>query len=384
VAEPTPKGDGNKTPGKPAVPAPKSTAPARSSARSTPFWQRVPALTNQPATFIIAFAVVVVAVVALVAFGYWNSYVGPGRAAAVRVGDKTYNMSYFARRMKATINDPVSSGVSASQILSLPEQLATDIIEEEVLLQRASTLGVGASDAEIDGLMAEKLAVVFSKDDSGNIQSTPAFANSIRNALQRSGLSLAEYRRSVHAQQLRIAVRKHFENQIPKETPAVLLRQIAVADEAKAKELKTQIEGGADFAALVAALSEDSLTKDKGGLRDWAPKGFLPEEFEKEAYTLPIGGVSTPFQSSGKWVLYRVEERQDARELTEQERTQLASKQMSDWLDEQRKSLTTRSYLDDQDRQEYALDHSGALEFIRNSNPAGRPTLPIPGGGGTP
>jgi foldase protein PrsA len=166
--------------------------------------------------------------------------------------------------------------------------------------------------------------------------------------------------------------------------PAVLLRQLAVSDEAKAKELKQRIEGGADFAALVAAQSEDTLTKDKGGLRDWAPKGFLPDEFEQEAFTLPVGAVSAPFQSGGKWFIYRVEEREEARVLTDQERSQLATKHMSAWLDEQRKSLTIENHLNDPNRQSYALEHSGALARLATTNPAGRPTLPLPGSGSNP
>jgi foldase protein PrsA len=387
VAESKPTNDAGKTTAKPAAPRQVTPAarPAQTAKRpSEPIWRRIPALANQPATLIGATGLVILAVVVLVALGFWNSNIRPGRETAVEVGSETYDMTYFTRRLKALLNDPVSAGTSPSQILALPEKLAKDIIEEEVLLQRAGNLGVAVSDSEIDSLMAERLGVPFTTDGEGKIQGSPAFASSVRNRLQLSGLSLAEYRRSIHAQQLRTGVRKHFDSQIPRETPAVLLRQLAVNDKAKAEELKQQIEGGADFAALASSVSEDSLTRSQGGLRDWAPKGFLPDEFENLAYSLPIGKVSDPFESSGKWVIVRVEERQEARELSQQERDQAVNKRLVDWVDEQGKDLNAKHYLDDGGRSDYALKHSGALERAINANSSGRPTLPIPGTGSNP
>ena len=53
-------------------------------------------------------------------------------------------------------------------------------------------------------------------------------------------------------------------------------RQIQVADQATADDLKAQIDGGADFAALAAANSTDTATKDSGRRRGlgaaWLPQ----------------------------------------------------------------------------------------------------------------
>jgi parvulin-like peptidyl-prolyl isomerase len=388
VAEPTPKPSAPKpAPATPArsgaPPRPASVAAAKAPARRA-FWRRLPGLANQPAALVGVTGLVVLVVVFLVGFGYWDTYIRPGREASVKVGGRTYDMVYFARRMKAQLNDPIAGGASAQQIAALPGRLGKDIVDEEVLIQRASSVGVGVSDDEIDGLLAEKLAIPFTKDENGQIARTPSFANSVRAALQRSGLSVAEYRRAIHGQQLRIATRKYFESQIPKELPAARLRQIAVSDEAKAKELKQQIEAGADFAQLATSVSVDSLTKNQGGLRDWAPKGFLPDEFEQLAFSLPIGQMSEPFKSSDQWVIVRVEERQDNRELTEQERSQLATKRLNDWLESQRLELHAVSYMEKLDRVTYALEHSGARDFIRTRNPSNRSAPPISPGGGSP
>lgn len=327
-------------------------------------WRRLPALAGHPATFVGVTGLVVLVVGLLVGYGYWNSYIRPARAPAVRVGERTYDMAYFARRMKAALNDP-TAGAASQQVFSLPQRLAQDIVDEEVFLQRAHTLGVGVSDAEIDRSLAERLGVAYMPDAEGNVMATPAFASAVRTALQRSGLTLAEFRRAAHAQRLRTAVRQHFQNQIPKELPAVRLRQLAVADEARAKELKQQIEAGADFAQLASAFSEDALTKEKGGLRDWAPQGYLPAEFERLAYSLPLGQLSEPFQNAGLWVILRVEERQDAREVGEQERDQLVTRRVNEWLADQRKMLGAVHYLDKRDREMYALEHSGAIDILR-------------------
>jgi parvulin-like peptidyl-prolyl isomerase len=374
VAEPTPTPTPTSNPQSPKTASARAAARPAASARPaagspakaqwTSSWRRLPALSNQPATFVGVVGLVVLIVAGLIGYGYWSSYIQPGREAAVKVGGQTYDMTYFSRRMKAVLNDPISGGITPQQVAALPERLARDIIDEEVILRRAPTLGIGVSDAEIDKTLAEKLALAYTPDENGNVMATPAFASAVRSALQRNGLTLAELRRAAHAQRLRSALMQHFQGQIPKEMPAVRVRQLAVSDEAKAKELKQQIDGGADFAQIASSVSEDGLTKEQGGLRDWTPKGFLPDEFEKLAYTLPIGQVSEPFQSSGKWVLLRVEEREDNREVSDQDREKLASERMEAWLEEQRLELNARHYLDQRDRQNYALEHSDALEAL--------------------
>ncbi|MFN8557949.1 MAG: peptidylprolyl isomerase [Dehalococcoidia bacterium] len=334
--------------------------------------------------------------VVLVAVGFWVSEIAPSRQAAVRVGLREPSMSYFVKRLNTVLADPVYSGPSASSLISqAPATVSRDIIEEEVLLRRAATLGVTVSNDEIDGYIAEKLFLPFVRDAEGKMKYSQSFENGVRSTLRRGGLTLAEYRRSMHGQRLRDAVKKHFEEGAPEAQPAVRLRQISLSDEAAAKDVQQQVAGGADFAQVVATRSTDLTQQATGGLLDWAPEGLLLPEFKDPATKLPVGQVSDPIKVGDKYYVIRVEERSESRQLTASERTTLATKMFDEWMQQQHHHLGVENFVtSDQNRERYAIERSNALDIIvRNQAnrrggaggarpPAGIP--PAPAGGTTP
>ena len=71
-------------------------------------------------------------------------------------------------------------------------------------------------------------------------------------------------------------------------------------DKAKADQLHRQLEGGASFAALARKHSEDPGTKAQGGKYP-AVKGQSPPEFDKVAFELEKGEISTPVKTQLGW-----------------------------------------------------------------------------------
>jgi peptidyl-prolyl cis-trans isomerase C len=116
-----------------------------------------------------------------------------------------------------------------------------------------------------------------------------------------------------------VAVRSHYENIVAALGEREFhFRLIAVADEAKAKELLAFLKAGqADFAALAR---QHSLlpSRDKGGEMDWisfktpAEEGRtqgLPLPLANIVATLPSGGLaSSPISWQGRWYLIRMDE----------------------------------------------------------------------------
>ncbi len=361
-------------PKRPALTDRRRAVPA-GPATGRPWRARLSAL-NLHAGVVLVTAVVLLVAFGLIAYGYWDTYLRPAREPAVRVGPRTYDMTYFVRRMRLALAEPSGLSPSPATMAALPERLAQDIINEETALQRAPALGVAVSDDDIDKELAARVRAVVMTDEQGHVQRSPSFEVTVREVLKDSGLTLAQYRRAVHGQLLLREIQKHFERQIPDSAPGVQLRVIAVKDEATARDLKRQLDGGADFAQLATSRSEDA-SKSNGGLRDWAPKGSLPPAVEDVAYRLPVGAVSDPFAVDGQWYIIKVEDRSENREITAQQKSDMAQKQRDNWLAEQAQQLKARSYLSDPQRQRYALEQSGALDLLRNASQPGQQPAPI-------
>jgi len=82
---------------------------------------------------------------------------------------------------------------------------------------------------------------------------------------------------------------------------------ILVDSEAKAAELKTQIEGGADFAELARANSSDGAAQNGGDL-GWFGLGMMVKPFEDAVVTMKVGEVKGPVQTDFGWHLIKLTE----------------------------------------------------------------------------
>ncbi len=86
---------------------------------------------------------------------------------------------------------------------------------------------------------------------------------------------------------------------------------ILVETEQEAKDLITQIEGGADFAELATANSKDPGSAPNGGALGWFGAGQMVPEFETAAAALEPGAISAPVQTQFGWHVIRLDEVRD-------------------------------------------------------------------------
>ncbi|MDX2149353.1 MAG: peptidylprolyl isomerase [Bryobacteraceae bacterium] len=77
---------------------------------------------------------------------------------------------------------------------------------------------------------------------------------------------------------------------------------------AKAQELKKKIAGGADFAEVAKAESDDTGSGASGGLLGTFSRGQMVPAFEQAAFALPVGQVSDPVKTQFGYHLIRVDE----------------------------------------------------------------------------
>jgi parvulin-like peptidyl-prolyl isomerase len=76
---------------------------------------------------------------------------------------------------------------------------------------------------------------------------------------------------------------------------------------AKAQELRKKVVDGADFAAIAKAESDDTQSGSNGGDLGTFKRNSMVPEFEKTAFTLPVGQVSEPIKTQFGYHIIKVE-----------------------------------------------------------------------------
>jgi peptidyl-prolyl cis-trans isomerase C len=87
-------------------------------------------------------------------------------------------------------------------------------------------------------------------------------------------------------------------------------RHILVPTEEACLQLKTQIEGGADFAALASEHSECPSGKKGGELGEFG-RGEMVPEFDQVVFTAAVGEVQGPVKTQFGYHLLEVTERNE-------------------------------------------------------------------------
>ena len=78
------------------------------------------------------------------------------------------------------------------------------------------------------------------------------------------------------------------------------------------EDILNKINSGEDFAQLASELSDDTITKPKGGDLGFVPRGRLVKSFEDVAFTLKPGEVSEIVETPFGYHLIKIDEKKDA------------------------------------------------------------------------
>lgn len=123
---------------------------------------------------------------------------------------------------------------------------------------------------------------------------------------------------------------EEIQQQYDRQSTELNARHILVADEETANKVKTELDGGADFAAVAEEYSTDPGSAANGGGLDWFGTGTMAPEFEEAAYGLEVGKVSDPVQSQFGYHIIEVTDKREVEgqpsleDQKEQIRTELA------------------------------------------------------------
>lgn len=174
--------------------------------------------------------------------------------------------------------------------------IVDQLIDRQIVLNEAEKRKVSVADADLDAKLAEI------KKGFPNEQA-------FEKALEDNGLSLNELKTRVReglvfeavtkavTQDVLVTdaeVREHYAKNLAsfKKPEEVSASHILVKDEKLAKDVLGKLRGGADFATLAKAHSEDPGSKVQGGDLGFFGKGRMVPEFEAAAFALGKGELS--------------------------------------------------------------------------------------------
>lgn len=326
----------------------------------------------------LAGAAVIAIVAVLLAFGWYQTYVRPYHQTVITVGRTNVSMSTFISRLKQVLPEFSSSGSRAA--IAIAPAAAKESIEQQLVLeQRAQSLGVSASNQEINSQIAKDLGIAV--DAQGNSLDRAAYEAALRAKLAQTGLSYSEYRQEMAAQVLHTKVQDKLAADLPKTVPEVKYSEISMNTQADAKKILDRLNGGESWDAVVAEVRKNPSTGTVAEF-DFQPKQQVDSKLAPQLFDLKAGDHTDIVNSSdGKYTIARLVEKDDNHALTDVQRKALGPKLFSNWLDEQKKSLGVKDTLNDS-RQLFAINHSGYTPPPQSQQPQQAPsqniTIPVP------
>jgi parvulin-like peptidyl-prolyl isomerase len=304
------------------------------------------------------------AVLLLVILGwgwYQDAVVTPAARAAEAnkeiavVGNNTIRMGYFKRyekfrsdeinsqltqvqsQLQSLQADPTLAKKNATQIAqfqaeasqfqqqlgSLNTNSVSDLIENQVLFQRASTLGVSVSAKTVNSNLLN-----FERTQTGGRGGFVTF-------LAQSGLTPDEFKSILQADLLRAKVVKVLSAKVSHVQTKVRASHILIPTKQKAlaQRLFHQVQGGASIAPLAKKYSKDPGSAAKGGDLGYFGSGVMVAPFDKAAFSMKVGDVRL-VQSSYGWHIIKKTGTERVR-LTSSEYTQAQQQAYVNWLSSQ-------------------------------------------------
>ncbi|MCI0775030.1 MAG: hypothetical protein J4N97_04780 [Chloroflexi bacterium] len=307
--------------------------------------------------FIFVAAIVLIALLAIPVYAYFQVFVFPPRELALRVAGTEYtrgdvvNFIRFNQRMSEDLGVPFEIGNSLFDALQTLQ-------ENELAFQLAPRYGITVSSDEVDdrvdsilGFVAATIAERESREYLDNVEEAR------RQFIHRIGMDESVFRDFIRKSMFRERLRTVVAEEIPRVQAQVHLYEIILFDRdpETRRAMERDLTSGDPVEEVVLRYSDDpNVLRDRGD-RGWYPFGVSPE-IDALLFGLDSDGnrllpLRTP--SDGRydgetnwWSYIVVEEVNDAREIDEENFDALATRGMTIFLNQERANFDLYMVLD--------------------------------------
>lgn len=328
----------------------------------TPSWEQeehrgLGAITHRSPTFYLTGAVVTLVLVALVIVGYAfiADYIADQRrpgSVAVRVDDKEFDLRYYTERLTTYVQQNGGLASAAAQPdIALPA-VTNQLVRETVLLRFVGELGIAATEDEVNAEIATRLQTTADAAD---------FETRLQDELDRTGVSEDKFRDQIRAAVLDQKLTNHFLAEVPETAESVHYRQILVATREEADQIRSDIEDGADAAAIATEKSLDTTTNQDGGDAGWVPRGVLTTDIEETLFAMEPDDVRV-IPVSNNFFVFQLLEKDGSHEIEEDQKPALAQRDAEEWVQEKIGTVEVEEFVTtDADRYSWAIERAYGL-----------------------
>ena len=282
-----------------------------------------------------------VLVIGIVVFGFYQEFYRPPRVWAGSVRDQEFKMGDLVERIR------VLQGLSGQVDLStVPFEYLRDLLNAEVLRQAAPNLGFRLADEDIDGVIkAQFYPSVPEGQESDPGQLDQEFRNNYQIFLARTGLAAADFRVIVQEQLALQQLGLMLGRTIPETTAQVEVEWIRSEIEGRidvgairARLGSEKTGGGEEFVKVAGEVGIPAGFADRTGYVGWVPEGAFPEldgalfgDEERDIPPLEVGEISGPIFTQDGIYIVRLLTGPTDREFSNQMRNKLNIELVTKW-----------------------------------------------------
>jgi parvulin-like peptidyl-prolyl isomerase len=203
--------------------------------------------------------------------------------------------------------NPNLSDEEKQEMLIQGRRQVLDVMIEQVLIEQAAArIGIAVSDEEVESVIQRDI------EENGGRTEFDAW-------LQTNDWTYEEYQTRQRSMMISSQMFERITQDVPTKAEQVHARHILVAEEDEARAVLSQLQSGADFAAVAREHSLDPSTKESGGDLGFFPRGTLVvPEVEDVAFSLSVGQISDSVQTAMGYHIVQVIERVPDKDLTEE------------------------------------------------------------------
>ena len=307
--------------------------------------------------FILAAAIVLIGILTIPVYAYFQVFVLPPRELALRVAGTEYtrgdvvNFIRFNQRMSEDLGIPFEIGNSLFDALQTLE-------ENELSYQLAPKYRISVSPEEVDArvdFMLGFVAATPAERESGEYQSNIEEAR--RQFMHRIEMEESEFRDFIRKSMFKERLRLEIAKRIDRVQPQVHLYEITryERDPETRRTIERDLTSGDPIEEVVLRYSDDPQVRRTRGDRGWVPLGVLPEidaflfgtdDDGNRLFPIRVPSVGQYDNEDDLWRYLVIDEVNEAREIDEEHMEVLATREMEIFLTSERANFELYMVLD--------------------------------------